>query len=144
MPYATRQDMIDRFSEAELVQLTDKGEIRADRIVDAVLERALADASAEIDGYLAGRYVLPLDPVPANLPLLCCDIARYRLQINEAGEAVKARYDGAVKFLSKVATGEIQIGATALGAKPVAASGGVSFNTGQKSFGREAFDGTAG
>lgn len=143
MPYANRQEMIDRFSEAELAQLTDKGAIRADRIVDAVLERALADASAEIDGYLAGRYVLPLDPVPANLSLLCCDIARYRLQINEAGEQVKARYDGAVRFLTKVASGDIQIGATALGATPAAASGGVSFRTGQKSFGREAFDGTA-
>lgn len=139
MPYATRQDMIDRFSEAELVQLTDKGEVRADAIVDAVLDKALADASAEIDGYLAGRYALPLDPVPANLPLLCCDIARYRLQINEANEQVKARYDAAIKFLTKVATGEILIGATAAGVPPAATGKGVTFTTGQKSFARENF-----
>lgn len=140
MPYATRQDMIDRYSEVELAQLTDRGSVRADRIVDAVLNRALDDASAEIDGYLAGRYVLPLSPAPANLPLICCDIARYRLQINEAGEQVRARYDAAIKFLTKVATGEIQIGATALGATPAAAAGGVSFSTGQKAFGRSQFD----
>ena len=140
MPYATRQDMIDRFSEAELIQLTDKGAVRADRIVDAVLDRALDDASAEIDGYLAGRYALPLSPVPANLPLLCCDIARYRLQHVEAGEQVRARYDAAVKFLTKVATGEIQLGATAAGVPPAATGKGVSFTPGQKSFSRENFD----
>lgn len=137
MPYATRQDMIDRFSEVELVQLTDRGNVRADRIVDAVLNRALDDASAEIDGYLAGRYTLPLSPVPANLALICCDIARYRLQHNEAAEAVRERYAAAIKFLTKVATGEIQLGATALGQPPASAAQGVVFNTGQKAFGRE-------
>lgn len=144
MPYATRAEMIDRFSEAELIQLTDKGSVRADRIVDAVLNRALADASAEIDGYLAGRYTLPLAPVPANLPLLCCDIARYRLQHNEASEAVKDRYAAAIRFLTKVATGEIAIGATALGEAPAATGKGVIFTPGQKAFGRSNFDGERG
>lgn len=140
MPYATKQDMIDRFSAAELVQLTDKGAVRTDAIVDAVLDKALADASADIDGYLAGRYVIPLSPAPANVTRLACDIARYYLQINEANEQVKARYDAALKFLTKVATGEIKIGATAAGVEPPAnTAGGVKFTPGQKSFSRENF-----
>jgi phage gp36-like protein len=126
VPYANRQAMIDRFSAAELRQLTDKGEIRADAIVDSVLDQALADASAEIDGYLAGRYVLPLDPVPANLALICCDIARYRLQHVEPGEVVVKRYEAALKFLRLVAIGDIALGGS-----------GVRFTSGQKAFARD-------
>jgi phage gp36-like protein len=139
MAYATRQDMIDRFSEAELVQLTDKDAVRADSIVETVLERALADASATINAYLAGRYTLPLDPSPEILRLLACDIARYYLQIQEAGAQVKARYEGAVKFLGRVASGEIRLGVDAAGAPPAATGTRVQFSSGQKAFGRENF-----
>jgi len=135
--------MLDRFPEAELIQLTDKGPVRMDTIVDAVLTKALDDASAEIDGYAGSRYLLPLAPVPGIVPILCCDIARYRLQVNTAGEQVKERYEAALKFLRTVANGNVKIGATAAGAVPAAIGDGVKFTVGAKDFGREAFDGRA-
>ena len=53
MNYATVQDMIDRFGEAELIQLTDL-ELLAVQASKA--QRALDDAQALADGYV-GREI---------------------------------------------------------------------------------------
>lgn len=77
MPYATLQDLIDRFSEAELLQIADRDQ---DGVVDAaVVEAALADASDIIDGYISTRCQLPLQVVPGIVKGWCCDITRARL-----------------------------------------------------------------
>lgn len=132
MPYALKADMLEEFSEAELIQLTDRDTPATGAIVDAVLDRALAGASAEIDGYLT-RYagttlVLPI------LTRYCCDMARYRLYRDAAPEEVRLRYRDAVRFLEQVAAGKISLGAQA---ETAAADNSVSFTTGQKVFARE-------
>ena len=76
MAYATVEDMVARFSELEVIQLTDRNQ---DGLIDEdVAAVALADATAEIDAYL-GRFKRPFTDVPPILKRLCCDIARYRL-----------------------------------------------------------------
>src|SRR5574341_1516172 len=105
MGYAVKQDMIDRFGDVELKQLTDRtGAI--DTIDDTVLGKALADADAEINGYLAGRYTLPLASTPLILVGMACDIARFRLYKPQATEEVRQRYEDAIKYLTKVAEGK--------------------------------------
>lgn len=121
MAYATQQDMIDRFAEDELIQLTDRHNTGAVDV--AILNQALADADARIDGYLQGRYTLPLSPVPLTLKRLACDIARYFLYDNRATEQVSKGYDDAVGFLKKVASGEISLGVDAAQAQPAAGGG---------------------
>ncbi|NOR70973.1 MAG: DUF1320 domain-containing protein [Methylomarinum sp.] len=116
MPYCTRQDMIGRFSEEELIQLTDNDNL--DVIDDSVLNLAIDDAGAEIDGYLA-KYDLPLTTVPAVLVRLCADIARYFLYDDAAPERVKDRYDAAIKFLLNVSKGTISLGPDESGDIPV-------------------------
>ncbi len=107
--YATRQDMISRFGEEEIRLLTDRdGSTGA--IVDAVLDQVLADASAEIDGYIGGRYRLPLVTVPDVLVRLCCDMARYLLNDERAPEQLQKRYEAATRFLTKLGTGELSLG----------------------------------
>ena len=73
-------------------------------------EAALADATAEINGYLAIRYRLPLSGSYPTLTWLCCDIARFRLWEArlEDGEdnAVYVRYRKALAFLERLASGE--------------------------------------
>lgn len=130
MPYATRQDMIDSFRETELVQLTNEQVEESTVIDDTVLTKALQRASDEIDGYLAGRYALPLATVPANLVGICCDIARYRLYDDRATEQVTKRYDDAVKYLKALATGTISLTPSATN-EPVPGAGGA------QSFGNE-------
>jgi phage gp36-like protein len=122
MTYATKQEMIDRFGDLELKQLTDRTGL-VDAIDDVVLGKALDDADAEINGYLMGRYVLPLASTPKILVGLACDIARFRLFEDRATEHVRTRYDDALKYLRDVARGQISLGLDAAG-QPAAEGGG--------------------
>lgn len=111
MTYATQQDMVERFGEQELIQLTDR-DGTAGAIVTAVLDRALEDADAEIDGYLAaGGYTLPLASVPPILSRIGADITRYHLYDDAATEEVRRRYDRAVALLEAIAKGTVSLGA---------------------------------
>ena len=79
MSYATVQDVINRYPNRDLVQLTNE-DPAATTVNDAPITQALADASAEIDGYIEGRFTLPLADPPAVLNRLTTDIAMYRMQ----------------------------------------------------------------
>lgn len=105
MTYATLADMVDRFGETELVQRTDR--VDCGTIDTVVLERALADADAEIDSYLATRYALPLASTPAVVNRLACEIARYRLFDDGVPETVRVRYQDAVSLLKRLASGDV-------------------------------------
>lgn len=109
MSYASQADMVLRFGEAELIQLTDHAGIGA---LDAeVLAQALADAAAVIDGYLAGRYSVPLSTLPPILVGYACDMARARLYREAASELILQRAADAVRFLTLVGQGKISLGA---------------------------------
>lgn len=110
MPYATVQDLRDRVPETELAQLTDE---QGQDVQEATVLQAIRDASAEIDGYLAGRYELPLVSAPEILVGLACDMAFYKLmRLRRAGDVEDARnrYDDAVAYLVRVAKGQVQLG----------------------------------
>lgn len=134
MTYATQQNLIDRFGQTEIAQLTDR--TNGTTIDATVVAKALADADAEINGYLSARYTLPLSPVPTILERLACDIARYYLFEDRVTEQVTARYDAAVKLLTNVAKGVAALGVDAASAAPAVADT-VQFTPGQKVFARE-------
>jgi len=123
MGYATRQDMINRYDEEELIQLTDK--TRAGMIDDSVLDLALLDADDEITPYLAARYSLPFVSVPKSIVRIACTIARYRLHDKVATERVAQDYKDAINFLKGIAGGDLDIGLSAAAA-PVPTSGPAS------------------
>ncbi|MBI2313581.1 MAG: DUF1320 domain-containing protein [Betaproteobacteria bacterium] len=135
MTYATQQDLVDRFGSQEILELTDRAS--AGSIDATVVARALADADAEIDGYLIGRYALPLASTPRVLTLVACDLARYRLYEDRATDAVRQRYEDQVRFLRALADGKIALGPDAGGSLPAQAADAVEFEPGQKVFGRE-------
>lgn len=108
--YCTKQDMIDRFGEAELAQRTDR--TNGAVIDDGVLNLKMADAADEINSYLT-QYTLPLPSVPSGLVGRACDIARYNLYQNldlEDSSMVKTRYKSAIDWLKLVAKGDVQLG----------------------------------
>lgn len=105
--------MIDRFSELELIQLTNLDN-SVGIINDTVLNQAISDAEAEINGYLTA-YTLPLTTVPANLVRIACDIARYYLYADAVTPRVQDLYDSALKFLLLIGKGVISLGADAAG-----------------------------
>lgn len=99
--YCTRADLIARFGESEIVYL------EAGR--DDALSEVIADASALIDSYLAGRYQLPLAAVPAVLMRISRDLVRYAAD-NAPDDTVKRRRDDAVKYLESLAAGRATLG----------------------------------
>lgn len=102
MSYATRADLGTLYG-------LDEVEARESMLEPGAAARALADASAEIDSYLAGRYSTPLAPVPARLVKLCCAIARYSLLGDAATETARRDYEDAIAWLRDVQAGRAQV-----------------------------------
>lgn len=124
MPYATHQNMIDRFGIDEVVQLTDRANTGS--LDPQVLDQALLDADDTIDGYLSGRYTLPFASVPSVLVRLACDIARYLLYRDQASDRVKDAHDNAIAFLKSAAVGTVQLGLDANNSVPAVGAPQVS------------------
>lgn len=105
MAYCTRADMIARYGETELTQLTDRtGEYGI--IVDAVLDTAITDASADIDGYLSdGGYSVPLTSPPHVLVRHCCVLARAQLYDDLKPKEVLEDMQRSLDWLERIASG---------------------------------------
>ena len=105
--YCSPADLQQRFGEQELTQLTDRnGSGSPDA---ALLQKAIDDASAEINGYLRGRVALPLADVPPELAVYAADMARYRLYTISPTDEVSARYDKAIGWLRRVSEGRLTL-----------------------------------
>ncbi len=124
MTYVTKQGLIDRFGSLELIQLTDRINRPPTTIDDTVVNRAISDAAAEIDSYLAKVYELPLAAVPDILQKRAADMARYFLhgKAAEKDDPVSIAYRDAVAWLRDVAKGLVEIDTG--GEKPAPAGGG--------------------
>lgn len=124
MTYITKQGLIDRFGQLELLQLTDRTNRPATTIDDVVVNRAIGDAAAEIDSYLAKAYALPITTVPAVLERKAADIARFFLHGKSADKdgPVAIAYRDAIAWLRDVARGLVEIDTG--GDKPAQAGGG--------------------
>lgn len=124
MTYATQQMLTDRAGEAMLIALTDRGDVPFGVVDTAVLGRALADADAIIDGYLAARYVLPLASTPALIADVAQAVALWKLHVTTPDDKVKADYDAAMRTLRDIAQGIIRIpDAAGVDATPSGADG---------------------
>lgn len=107
MTYCANGDLTKRFGD-EITQLVDRDNDGVDD--SGVLDTALADADAEINGYLqGGGYALPLSETPDLVKAIACDIARYKLWDDRAPEEVRKRYEAAVAKLKDVARGLIKL-----------------------------------
>ncbi len=143
MSYATAQDVINRYPNRDLVQLTNE-DPTATTVNTAPITQALGDASAEIDGYIEGRFTLPLTDPPAILTRLATDIAMYRMQtlrpLHDLEDARK-RYEDAVAMLAKVAAGELTLGLAADGQEPRIADAVETVNGPDRVFNRDKLKG---
>ena len=106
------------------------------------VDKAIADAGAEIDGYLlSGGYDVPLPGAPETVRKYCVDIAVAGLVIGAGvlkddpdGNAVIEQAKIARRFLEKVAEGKFRIPGYSAGSDEVSKppSGGVRVKTGAK------------
>jgi phage gp36-like protein len=109
MTYCTLAQLTERYGEPMLVELTDRADPPADEIDTAAVDRALADTDAAIDGYLKGRYLLPLSATPPLLSDLALAIAVYKLHRSTAAAKIKDDYQQALKTLAQIATGVVRL-----------------------------------
>ena len=109
MTYCTQDDLVTRFGEEELAQLTDHN-WEDGRLDETVIARAIDDAAGEIDARLVKRYPLPLTTVPRLLTRVACDIARFYLYQDRVTETVEKRYNAAIKLLDGMARGDVSLG----------------------------------
>ena len=83
--------------------------------IKVLIEEAIDDADAEINGYLGKRYSIPLRCVPKVIKKFSKDIALYNLfsrhgiEKDSREETYLTRYNAAIAFLSNVAKGILDI-----------------------------------
>lgn len=109
MTYCTLQDLTDRYGENMLVALTDRGDVATGQVDSGVVDRALADTDATIDGYLAVRYALPLAEIPAMVVDLAQAIAIWKLHVAAPDPKIEADYTQAMKTLAAISAGTVRI-----------------------------------
>lgn len=120
-PYLSAQAFVDRMGIDDAVRLTDVS--GTGRIDVARLRTALADAQAEADGYLSGRFATPLAPppewagnwsVPALVTTIIYDLAVARLWRADLPAGVADAQSAARAQLREIAKGTITLPGAAL------------------------------
>lgn len=128
MSYTTLQHLIDRYGERLLLQLTDRATPPAGVIDEGVVGRALTDTGAVVDGYLAGRYALPLAETPPLLADLAQAIAIYKLHLFEPDKKIDQDYKDALASLERLAKGVIRLPVAGIEPESSGASGVVTID----------------
>jgi len=111
MDYCTIEDIELHTSTPTLSQLTSDDGTEA--INRDVAQESILYASTLIDGYLRGRYTLPLNIHFPLLRVLCIDISVYRLYSrrmrNEMPEVIEQNYKNAIQTLKDIQKGTITL-----------------------------------
>ena len=97
--YCTQPQLETRYGTDLLVALTDRATPSSGLVDAVVVEQAIADASAEIDGYVAKRYQLPLVSTPDTLRDLAQVMTFYKLHRRETDDKTRRDYEDALKRL---------------------------------------------
>ena len=101
--YATRDDMVAHFTELAISELES---MHIDPSIATT--KALTSASGKMDSYLSIRYQTPLAKTD-NLNLVCCNIARYLLYMNDATGEPEDRYKEEIAWLKDVSAGRANV-----------------------------------
>ena len=133
MSYSTKEEVREMLKDDALNAIIGdtliEHPVEREVLVAPFIEGAIADADAEIDGYLAKRYAVPLSPAPKVINKFSKDIAVYnlfsRIGIDESTDqkTYLNRYNAAIKFFELVADGKVSIGTEADDPASAAATG---------------------
>lgn len=102
--------MTELFGHREMVQLSDRDGVPTHEIIPPVIARHIESAESIANSYLSTVYTLPLPMIPRALQLHVADIARYYLYDEMPTQIVIDRYNMAMKWLSDVAAGKVDLG----------------------------------
>ncbi|NIZ12903.1 gp436 family protein [Phaeobacter sp. HF9A] len=123
MPYTTLDQLNDRYGERLLISLTDRDEIATGAVDQDTVDQAIADADALIDGYLKGRYQLPLSDVPAQVAAMSRAISIWNLHVYDAPKQIEAGYRDALGQLRDISKGLISLDVAGIEPKTASSQG---------------------
>jgi phage gp36-like protein len=108
MAYCSVEDLLNMISREELVALTAEAGEEPD---STVIGAAIAKAEDEINAYVAGRYQVPLAPVPPQILGVAVDLTLYHLYSRRSVMPAvrRQRYEAALMFLRLVAAGQVHL-----------------------------------
>ncbi|MEL6888374.1 MAG: DUF1320 domain-containing protein [Pseudomonadota bacterium] len=109
MAYTDLQSLTDRFGQRLLIELTDRADVATGVVDAAVINAAIADTDALIDGYVARRYALPMATIPPLIQSLALDITIYKLHVYAPSEKIAEDYKAAMRALEAISTGSIRL-----------------------------------
>ncbi|QBR36034.1 DUF1320 domain-containing protein [Leisingera sp. NJS201] len=109
MAYAAQDDLVTRYGQDLLVELTDRGEEPTGEIDADVVAKAISGTDALIDGHLQGRYVLPMAETPPLIRELAEQITIYKLHRYTPSELIKDEQKAALATLEKIAKGTVRL-----------------------------------
>jgi phage gp36-like protein len=115
--YCSVDDLLARYSEDVLIDITTDGTVDDTEINQAKVDGTIADVSALIDSYLQKEYNVPLSPVPRVISKISVDIVLYELfsdrGIDEDSEQdIIRKYKNAIRLLEKIAEGKVTLGSS--------------------------------
>lgn len=118
--YSTTTTVSKKINQRTLIQLLNdevrpEDEINLNNSADAVVVRfnqAAAEAQAEIDPYLTGRYTLPFATTPTLIIAISDEITIYNCykRRGEIPEQIQNIYKANVKMLEKISSGMMDLG----------------------------------
>ncbi|OGI31340.1 MAG: hypothetical protein A2287_02805 [Candidatus Melainabacteria bacterium RIFOXYA12_FULL_32_12] len=118
--YCTLQDIKKQVQESTLIEITDDN--LSGQISTEVVDESILYSQTLIDGYLRGRYTLPLQTTPEILKILCVDLSIYRLYSRrfhtDMPDSINDKYKSSIKLLEQIQKGIISLGIEIPGTPP--------------------------
>jgi len=118
--YCQIEDIQKFVDNHTLIQLTDDNQ--TGEVDSVVVEEAIIYSETLIDGYLRGRYSLPLALSPKIITYVALDLSIYRLYSRRLGtdmpESINEKYKNAIKTLEKIQKGIVSLGIEIPGTAP--------------------------
>ena len=142
MRYCSLDDLQLAIPPQTLIWLSNDDE-SATAVNVGVVEQAVAQAEELIDGFLRGRYNLPLDPVPTIVKDMTVNLARHwlyarRPEGNELPDAVVRTHKSAMSLLETIRDGKLTIGQPT--GEALAEPGEVKVRARRRIFGQDTLD----
>ncbi|HSA05727.1 MAG TPA: DUF1320 domain-containing protein [Candidatus Gastranaerophilales bacterium] len=118
--YCTLDDIKQQVQESTLIEITDDNQ--ANEINTAIVDEAILYSETLIDGYLRGRYTLPLFTIPMLITMLAVDLSIFRLYSRrfhtDMPESINNKYKNSIKLLEQIQKGIVSLGIEIEGTPP--------------------------
>lgn len=137
MAYCTLADIEKkRIPTDTLVQLTDESGL--DIVDETTVDECIKDATVLVEGYLRGRYSLPLNPVPDLAASIVADLAAYNIYCLkpefEVPKTIAERRTTALALLARIQDGKMPLNDPVTA--PTGTPAGVSCTSAERIFSR--------